>query len=51
MGPILNAPFNSLSKGVAKGIISGMGWTGCYVYFTDIRLAYYGLPGQLKTGG
>jgi hypothetical protein len=43
--------FTLTTGGVAaKGIISGMGWLGCYVYFTDIREADYGLPGQLRTG-
>lgn len=43
--------FTLTSGGVsAKGIISGMGFTGCYVYFTDIRLSYFGLPGALRTG-
>ena len=35
----------------AKGINSGGGFIGnhCWNYFTDIWLAYYGLPGVLKT--
>lgn len=33
--------FTIVTGGVAaKGIISGMGFTGCYVYFTDIRLSF-----------
>lgn len=32
----------------AKGIISGMGFITCYVYFTDIWQAYIAFPGVLK---
>lgn len=43
--------FTLTSGGVsAKGIISGIGWLGCYVYFTDIRSAQDGLPGRVLTG-
>jgi hypothetical protein len=40
---------NTTGGVVARGIISGMGFITCYVYFTDIRQAYIGLPGVLKT--
>ncbi|MGH2967352.1 MAG: trypsin-like serine protease [Solirubrobacterales bacterium] len=33
---------------VARGIITGMFPLCCFVYFTDIRVAYYGLPGWVK---
>ena len=46
-GPVFTTTTGGVS---AKGIISGMGFTGCYVYFTDIRLSYFGLPGSLRTG-
>lgn len=46
-GPVFTLTTGGVS---AKGIISGMGFTGCYVYFTDIRLSYFGLPGALRTG-
>jgi hypothetical protein len=40
---------NTTGGVVARVIISGMGFITCYVYFTDIRQAYIGLPGVLKT--
>jgi hypothetical protein len=56
-GPVYTV--NSAGKVVAKGLISGGGgggsdnWGGafdpCYVFFTDIWDAYYGLPGYLAT--